>query len=207
MEPAQDGAPLFHKGAGLNTLVSGLMIGKFRTAAEAAGAEVVEARCCDAALAAVARLLKEEGAGQDGRTTVWADGPLRSMFHPELLAQMLPGLVLEVTRETAAAAHAGITEFDYGAAATGTLVQDASAAAQRLASTLPPVHLALLRADRIVADIGAALRQFDPVRSAFLALVTGPSRTADIERVLTIGVHGPRRLIIVIYEPEASHAR
>jgi L-lactate dehydrogenase complex protein LldG len=50
------------------------------------------------------------------------------------------------------------------------------------------------------------MRRFDPARVPFLALVTGPSRTADIERVLTIGVHGPRRLIIVIYSTEASHA-
>lgn len=183
------------------------MVGKFRASAEAAGAEVIEARSPDAALAAIARLLKEEGAGQEGRTAVWPDGPLRSAFHPELLAQMLPGLVLDVTRDTAAAAHLGVTEFDCGAASTGTLVQDASAAGQRLASTLPPVHIALLRAGAIVADVSAALRRFNPVQVPFLALVTGPSRTADIERVLTIGVHGPKRLVIVIYETETSHAR
>lgn len=182
------------------------MIGKFRQGAEAAGAEVVECRSPDAALAAIARLLKEEGVGSNGQTAVWPDGPLRSCFHPELLAQMLPGLVLDVTRGSAAEARAGITEFDFGAASTGTLLQDASAAAQRLASTLPPVHIALLRAGAIVADINAALRRFDPARAPFLALVTGPSRTADIERVLTIGVHGPRRLVIVLYEPESSHA-
>jgi L-lactate dehydrogenase complex protein LldG len=188
------------------TLVSDPMLEKFRQNAAAAGAEVVTARSPDAAVAAIARVLKQEGVGEDGRTAVWADGPLRAAFHPEILAQMLPGVVLEVTRESAAAAHAGITEFDWGAAATGTLLQDASAAAQRLASSLPPVHIALLRADRIAEDIGAALRRFDPARAAFLALVTGPSRTADIERVLTIGVHGPRRLVIVVYEPGTGHA-
>jgi L-lactate dehydrogenase complex protein LldG len=182
------------------------MVGKFRQAAEAAGAEVVECRSPDAALAAIARLLKEEGVGQNGQTAVWPEGPLRSRFHPELLAQLLPGLVLEVTRDSAAEARAGITEFDCGAASTGTLLQDASAAAQRLASTLPPVHIALLRAGSLAADVHAAMRRFDPARVPFLALVTGPSRTADIERVLTIGVHGPRRLIIVIYSTEASHA-
>lgn len=183
------------------------MIGKFRQAAEAAGAEVVEARSPEAALAAIARVLREEGVGTDGRTAVWPDGPFRQRFHPEILAQMLPGLVVEVTRESAAAAQAGITEFECGAAATGTLVQDASAAAQRLASSLPPVHVALLPAGGIEADIDAALRRFDPRKAAFLALVTGPSRTADIERVLTIGVHGPRRLVIILYGEESGHAR
>lgn len=183
------------------------MIEKFRRNAEAAGAELVEARSEDAALAALARLLKQEGVGAQGRKAVWPDGPLRSLFHPQLLEQMLPGAVLDVTREAAAAAHAGITEFDCGVAATGTLVQDASAAAQRLASTLPPVHIALLHAGALVETLGDALRRFDPSRAPFLALVTGPSRTADIERVLTIRVHGPRRLLILLYEPESSHAR
>ncbi len=182
------------------------MVEKFRRSAEAAGAEVVEARA-GAALAVLARLLKEEGVGAQGRTAVWPDGPLRSAFHPVLLEQMLPGVFVDVGRKAAAAAHLGITEFDCGVAATGTLVQDASAAAQRLASTLPPVHIALLRADAIVSSLGDALRRFDPARAPYLALVTGPSRTADIERVLTIGVHGPRRLVILLYEPEARHGR
>ncbi|MGQ9918133.1 MAG: LutC/YkgG family protein [Bryobacteraceae bacterium] len=182
------------------------MLGRFRQSAEAAAAEVHEARSAESALAAIARLLKEEGVGTQGRTAVWPDGPLRSSFHPEWLTQMLPGIVLEVTRETAAAAHVGITEFDYGVEATGTLVQDASAAAQRLASTLPAIHVALLRAGKIVDSLGEALRRLDPARAPFLTLVTGPSRTADIERVLTIGVHGPRRLVILIYKPEAGYA-
>lgn len=180
------------------------MLGKFRQSAEAA-AEVHEARSAEGALAAIGRLLKEEGVGTQGRTAVWPDGPLRSSFHPEWLTQMLPGIVLEVTRETAAAAHVGITEFDYGVEATGTLVQDASAA-QRLASTLPAIHVALLRAGNIVDSLGEALRRLDPARAPFLTLVTGPSRTADIERVLTIGVHGPRRLVLLIYKPEAGSA-
>ncbi|MEJ5369380.1 MAG: LUD domain-containing protein [Bryobacteraceae bacterium] len=183
------------------------MVEKFRRSAQAAGAEVTEVRTAGAALAALARLLKEEGVGAQGRTAVWPDGPLRSLFHPELLEQMLPGVVLDVTPTAAAAAHAGITEFECGVAATGTLVQDASAAAQRLASALPPVHFALLRAGALVETLGDALRRFDASRAPFLALVTGPSRTADIERVLTIGVHGPRRLVILLYEPETVHAR
>lgn len=182
------------------------MLEKFQQSAEAAGAEVVLAPSPEAALLTIARLLQQEGVGPDGRTAVWPDGSLRALLLPELLIQTIPGLVLEVTRESAAAAQAGITEFDCAAASTGTLLQDASAAAQRLASTLPPVHIALLRAGSLAASLGDALRRFDPARVPFLALVTGPSRTADIERVLTIGVHGPRRLVILIYGPETVHA-
>jgi len=45
--------------------------------------------------------------------------------------------------------------------------------------------------------MAAAFATIDPRRSAYLSLITGPSRTADIERVLTIGVHGPARLVIL----------
>jgi L-lactate dehydrogenase complex protein LldG len=104
-----------------------------------------------------------------------------------------PGL----TREAAASAQFGITAMDCAVADTGTLVQDATAIEQRLASSLPPIHIALVPTGAIVPDLRAALSRFDPSRCAYIAAITGPSRTADIERVLTIGVHGPKRLVIV----------
>lgn len=79
---------------------------------------------------------------------------------------MLPGVEPCGTREPAAAAQAGITEFDCGAA-TGMLGQDATAAPERLASSLPRVHVALPPAGAIVADTGAALRRFDPAGRRF----------------------------------------
>lgn len=104
-------------------------------------------------------------------------------------------------RDFARYADSGVVEFDMGLAETGTLVQEATALNKRLASMLPLNCLALLRADRIVADLTEALN-FYLNRGAwpgYLALVTGPSRTADIERSLTIGVHGPERLIIALW--------
>lgn len=102
--------------------------------------------------------------------------------------------------EFARQADSGIVEFDLGIAETGTLVQDATDLKKRLASMLPLNCLALLRAERVVANMTDALN-FYLSRSTwpgYLAMVTGPSRTADIERSLTIGVHGPERLLIVL---------
>lgn len=102
-----------------------------------------------------------------------------------------------VTREEAAAAAVGVSVAEWAVAATGTLVFDASGAAGRLVSTLPETHVALVSTARIVADLATAFKNIGPQRCSYMAAVTGPSRTADIERVLTIGVHGPRRLVIV----------
>jgi len=76
-------------------------------------------------------------------------------------------------------------------------VQDQTEAQQRLASSLPVIHVALLGTERILSDKAALLTRIDPKKSRFIAFITGPSRTADIERVLTIGVHGPKRLIVL----------
>jgi len=102
-----------------------------------------------------------------------------------------------VTRERAACAKVGISEAQWAVADTGSLVLDQSAAEQRLVSSLPTIHLALLPTGNILADKTQVFRKMNPATSRYIAFITGPSRTADIERVLTIGVHGPERLVIV----------
>ena len=107
-------------------------------------------------------------------------------------------------RRQAPGAAAGLTGANFAIAATGTVVLDSTSEAMRLASTLPPSHFVLLDPRKIVADSAAAvplLRQFHArLPQAFLAYITGPSRTADIERVLTIGVHGPKELHVLLCE-------
>lgn len=104
------------------------------------------------------------------------------------------------------AADLGITGAAGGIAATGSLVLEADRAGGRQASLLPPAHLALLRSDRIVATPSDWWRSMDrrypsgpPSQIVF---VTGPSRSADIELTLTVGVHGPERLWIIVLEGE-----
>ena len=101
-------------------------------------------------------------------------------------------------------AAAGITGVNFAIADTGTIVLESTDEAIRLATTLPERHFALLDPRKIVADGLAAvppLRRLQQQRPrSFLAYISGPSRTADIERVLTIGVHGPCELHILLLE-------
>ena len=118
-------------------------------------------------------------------------------------------LSFEATRERAAAARVGISQMEWAVADTGTLVQDAAPVERRLVSTLPEIHIALVPSAGLLPDMAAVLARMAKRTQAgmpvlplpsYISMITGPSRTADIERVLTIGVHGPERLIIVFVD-------
>jgi L-lactate dehydrogenase complex protein LldG len=93
-----------------------------------------------------------------------------------------------------------------GIAETGSLLLDLSDPVQRSATALPPVHIVLLMPSSIVPDLFAMGEIINCYLvgsdNTYLSLTTGPSRTADIERVLTIGVHGPSELHVLIPEGE-----
>ncbi|MBI4455652.1 MAG: iron-sulfur cluster-binding protein [Acidobacteria bacterium] len=93
----------------------------------------------------------------------------------------------------------GVTGADYALADTGTLVLETSGQRGRLLSLLPPVHVAILYAERVLPDLASFLLQARGISSA-VTFVTGPSKTADIEQILTTGVHGPGELHILLVE-------
>ena len=103
---------------------------------------------------------------------------------------------------TAARADLGVTGAAYGIAATGSLVVDAGRAGGRTASLLPPVHLAFLTIDRLLktpADLWRHMPdRFPDGPPSQAVVITGPSKTGDIEMTLTTGVHGPGRLWICL---------
>ncbi len=175
------------------------MFEPFRSRAEAVSAQVHRVANAPAAVELVVDVLQREGvADARGAWAVWCEGRIaRPALDREALARRVAGVSFDVTRERAAASRVGVTEFEWGIADTGTLAQDATDPRLRLASSLPETHVALLRTRDILPDMAAFLAAVDPRRMKYLACVTGPSRTADIERVLTIGVHGPRKLVIV----------
>jgi L-lactate dehydrogenase complex protein LldG len=112
-------------------------------------------------------------------------------------------LVENDLRQGAASAAVGVTGANFAFAATGTVVLESTSEDIRLATTLPEHHVVLLDPTKILEDDLAAvphLRTFHQNSPRnYLAYITGPSRTADIERVLTIGVHGPKQLHILLF--------
>jgi len=93
----------------------------------------------------------------------------------------------------------GISTAQAGIAETGTLILDSACERHRLVSLVPPVHIAIINASAIVATLADALTLLQQKEiSPAITFITGPSRTADIELTLTIGVHGPQELYVIV---------
>lgn len=96
-------------------------------------------------------------------------------------------------------AQIGITTVDYAIHTTGSLVLSAAPARPRAMSLLPTVHIALVRESQLRPTMGDALSAFSAGLPSALYFVTGPSRTSDIENDLTIGVHGPAAVCVILW--------
>jgi L-lactate dehydrogenase complex protein LldF len=96
--------------------------------------------------------------------------------------------------------RAGITGVVSGIANTGSLVISSGKGQPLSASLLPEIHIAVLRSSQILSSLEEALQSQDVQEASSVVLVTGPSRTADIEMTLTIGVHGPKELHVFMID-------
>jgi len=113
-------------------------------------------------------------------------------------------LITAKNKNRMANADIGITEVDYAIADTGTLVLLTDKNQPRSVSLLPPIHLAIVRPENLVRNINdlfiilkSWLQNSEDITSC-MTFITGPSRTADIELSLTLGVHGPKELYVLI---------
>ena len=95
----------------------------------------------------------------------------------------------------------GLTECDALVAQTGSVLVTSRSAGGRALSVLPPHHVVLARREQLVADLSDAFALLQEKHGAnypsFISFITGPSRTGDIERVLVLGAHGPKKLTIL----------
>ena len=97
-------------------------------------------------------------------------------------------------------AAVGVDEADFLIAETGTIVRTFPSPGVARISLVPPISVFLARPEALVSDLPAALAQLEDIHRAGRAatvLITGPSRTADIEKQLVIPAHGPRELVVL----------
>lgn len=103
-------------------------------------------------------------------------------------------------REFCTSADVGISSADAALAETGTIVVTSGPGKSRLATLLPPVHIALVPTGCLTTDLftWTADRQGSP--PSMTTLISGPSKSADIEQTMAVGVHGPQRFIVLLYQ-------
>lgn len=119
----------------------------------------------------------------------------------------------EDVRSRLAVSDMGVTGVDYAIAETGSVIVLPRLGLSRLVSVVPPVHVAIVRPQDIIGSLDDlfALRRLEfhrngeqgtPDMGSYLNFITGPSRTADIEQTIVVGVHGPREVHMVLLEEE-----
>lgn len=174
-------------------------LGAVVDACSAKAACVLPASGCEAGLSRPAEALCGSKTGKtiaapnlSGEACRWLDAQCRQAG----ITTVFDGL-----RNHLAGIDVAVTRARYGIAETGTVVIDSSDEDLRLATMISEIHMVLLRAADIrrgAGDLSAELKAMMAEDGNYTAMITGASRTADIERVLALGVHGPLELHILL---------
>jgi L-lactate dehydrogenase complex protein LldG len=135
----------------------------------------------------------------------------RVAWHPHPLVEpLLAGVPCATFRVDAAdfnknsleSCDAGITSCEALVAQTGSILVSSATSGGRALSILPHVHVVVATCDQIVATLADALHaakdRHDGHLPSMLSFITGPSRTGDIERILVLGAHGPKELVLIL---------
>ncbi len=201
VQPAQPVAPRPCPGAPRDLDSARARLARFREVLEGVGGVVHVVGDEAGAAQALQAITREVGA----REVALSDAPIVR----ELAASLDTGREQGVTcfegwadRERLVDCDLGITAAQWGVAETGSLVLFSSSERHRLVSLVPPVHACVLEGGTILPALGDALdaaRAEDPLPH-LVTLITGPSRTADIELTLVVGVHGPKALHVVVID-------
>ncbi len=186
------------------------MLQTFITQAEAVSCCVAEVKDMEAAIQyGVEQCVKQGGARSipSGEEEKIVAAPQLSDADTLLLQQECEKYGIHFVREGLRfhllGVDVGFTYGDWGISETGTVVIDCPGEDLRLATMIAETHVCVLKKSRIVADgfiLKKQLKQMMQKTPNYTAFITGPSRTADIERVLAIGVHGPLEMHILLLE-------
>lgn len=193
--------------------VAGDLVERFAAEVNAVGGQAYVVSDHAAAAAQLHALLAEAGA----RAAVcWRHAVLDRLGLADLLAapgvarydyERLAALPADEARAALLACDVGLTSCDCAIAETGTLVMVARPGQERLASLLPPMHVAIVERRQIVPDLLDAFRWLAEEAGlsaeggglpSNITFITGPSKTGDIELQLTTGVHGPGKWRVIV---------
>lgn len=172
---------------------------QFETALTAVHGEVIRADGLATAVTALAELMREMGVET---AVVNHEAPLDSLNLPTQFPDIewhIVGQTAGDLRQFCVIADVGLSSGDAGLAETGSIVISSGPGKSRLATLLPPIHIVLLPTSKLTSDLftWTVARQDAPPSN--ITLVSGPSKTADIEQTMAIGVHGPKRFIVILY--------
>ncbi len=184
------------------------LLAQFGAALAGLHAEYVRAASVQEARAVLAGLLAARGVR---RAACWEHPLLQALGAPEILTEagvetVAPGADGDACRRIAAA-DVGLSAVDAALAGTGSILLRTGPGRPRAVSLLPPLHVAVVEADRVRPGIDDLPEIFEQLRQetgepagrlpSGVFCVTGPSCTADIELVKTYGVHGPVELVVL----------
>jgi L-lactate dehydrogenase complex protein LldG len=173
---------------------------RFRQQLEAIGGRCIVVHGEAEAAQALSRIVHEAGA----RHVAISGAPLIQRLLQAAAGDFVSRDIGQLTRADLFACDAGVTSAQWGIAETGTLVLESAREQNRLASLVPRVLIAILRAENVCETLGEALERVrspdaaGELASRAITLITGPSRTSDIELTLVIGVHGPQELHVIL---------
>lgn len=123
---------------------------------------------------------------------------------PELKASLQEAGFVATTATDLDACDASITGCEYLVARTGSILLSSAQASGRTVSVYAPIHICIAYTDQLVFDIGEGLQllrdEYGAALPSLITLATGPSRTADIEKTLVVGVHGPKEVFCFLVE-------
>lgn len=156
----------------------------------------LHAATSESVAACVVRLLVDFGA-----RSIWLDPLLTDLrFDGFAIARDLPPPAGPARDDALFDIDAAVTGVTLAIAETGSLVCESGPRRPRGATLIPPLHIAVVRVEQIVPDVADAIASLAgrPQQPANAVLITGPSKTADVEGVLVTGVHGPAQVHVVL---------
>ncbi len=173
---------------------------RFEESLRKVNGETFRAASPDEALACLDRILDDLGTC----SVVINDEPLLAGMD---FAARWPERALHLVGQTpgdlrafCASADVGLSTVDAALAETGSVIVTSGPGRSRLATLLPPVHIALVPVSRLTPDLFTFTAARSGAQPAMMTIISGPSKTADIEQTMAIGVHGPKRFIVILFD-------